>query len=84
LSPRRIDARGMRCPWPAIRLARAMREDGEPIWLAADDPAAPAEIAALAAAQGWRIEPGEAEGTWIVHAAPPASGSDEGLTIRKV
>jgi TusA-related sulfurtransferase len=22
----RIDARGMRCPWPVLRLARAMRE----------------------------------------------------------
>jgi len=21
-----VDARGMRCPWPALRLARAMRE----------------------------------------------------------
>ena len=23
-----VDARGMRCPWPALRLARAMREAG--------------------------------------------------------
>ena len=47
-----IDARGLRCPWPALRLARAMREaDGALI--VADDPAAPAEIEALARERGW-------------------------------
>jgi len=71
----------MRCPWPAIRLARAVREGSVPIWLVADDPAAPAEIAALAAAQGWHIEPGAAEGTWLVQ---PARNSDEGRTIGRV
>ena len=50
----RIDARGLRCPWPALRLARAMR-DSDAATIVADDPAAPAEIAALAAAQGWRV-----------------------------
>jgi tRNA 2-thiouridine synthesizing protein A len=48
-----VDARGLKCPWPALRLAKAMRETGE-VTLLADDPAAPREIAALAAEHGWR------------------------------
>jgi tRNA 2-thiouridine synthesizing protein A len=48
----------MRCPWPVLRLARAMREADEATILA-DDPAAPAEICALAETQGWRIDPVE-------------------------
>ena len=49
-----IDARGLKCPWPALRLARAMREVDE-IVIVADDPIAPAEIAALAAENGWAV-----------------------------
>ncbi|MEH3108301.1 MAG: sulfurtransferase TusA family protein [Sphingomonas fennica] len=55
-APRTIDARGMRCPWPAIRLARALREGGGPVLLLADDPAAGGEAQAVAAAAGWRID----------------------------
>jgi tRNA 2-thiouridine synthesizing protein A len=57
VSPVTIDARGMRCPWPALRLARAMRE-ADAVTLLADDPIAPREIAALAAEQGWSLEYG--------------------------
>lgn len=49
-----IDARGMRCPWPALRLARAMREAAV-VRILADDPAAPREISALAAQHGWHV-----------------------------
>lgn len=49
-----VDARGMRCPWPVLRLARAMRTVDQ-VMILADDPAAPAEIAALAGAQGWTL-----------------------------
>jgi tRNA 2-thiouridine synthesizing protein A len=49
-----VDARGMRCPWPVLRLAQAMR-GADAVTLLADDPAAPREVAALAAAQGWTI-----------------------------
>ena len=52
-----VDARGLRCPWPALRLARAMREGAEAIHILADDPAAAGEFAALAEEQGWRIAP---------------------------
>jgi tRNA 2-thiouridine synthesizing protein A len=52
-----IDARGMRCPWPAIRLARALREHrGEPVEILADDPAAERELGQLAEGAGARFE----------------------------
>lgn len=52
----RVDARGMLCPWPAIRLARAIREGaGETIEILADDPKAAGELAEIAAAAGWTI-----------------------------
>ena len=52
-----VDARGMRCPWPALRLARAMRDlpAGGTARLLADDPAAAGEVAALAAERGWTV-----------------------------
>lgn len=50
-----VDARGMRCPWPALRLARAMRE-ADAVRLLADDPAVPREVTALAAEHGWTAE----------------------------
>jgi tRNA 2-thiouridine synthesizing protein A len=53
---RLVDARGLRCPWPVLRLARAMRE-GPEVTILADDPAAAADIAALAGAKGWNIDP---------------------------
>ena len=59
-----VDARGMRCPWPALRLARAMRS-ASVVTLLADDPQAGREIAALAAEQGWMIDP-VAAGSWRV------------------
>lgn len=68
----RIDARGMRCPWPAIRLARALRDAPAGVEIIADDPAAPGELAAVAAAAGWSIAPiADAEGAWRVD--PPAA-----------
>ena len=63
-----VDARGMRCPWPALRLARAMRGATE-VLLIADDPQAGREVAALAAEHGWRVSDGAAdpgEGRWRV------------------
>lgn len=55
-SPRHIDARGLRCPLPALRLARAVREGGPGRYrLLADDPAAALDIPALAAERGWTL-----------------------------
>jgi tRNA 2-thiouridine synthesizing protein A len=51
-----VDARGLRCPLPALRLARAVREGGPGRYrLLADDPAAEADIPALCAERGWRL-----------------------------
>lgn len=63
-----VDARGMRCPWPALRLARAMREVRD-VLLIADDPQAEREVAALASEQGWNlaaVADGAATGRWRV------------------
>lgn len=69
--PTMVDARGMRCPWPALRLARAMRAASD-ILLIADDPQAEREIAALAGEHGWRIDGAVAssgEGRWRIRRA---------------
>ncbi|RYD19851.1 MAG: sulfurtransferase TusA family protein [Lysobacteraceae bacterium] len=52
----RIDARSMRCPWPALRLARALRDGAARVEVIADDPQAPAELAAVAASANATIE----------------------------
>ena len=53
--PRLVDARGMLCPWPVIRLSRAARELGTGrLRILADDPAASREIALLCQERGWR------------------------------
>lgn len=52
-----VDARGLRCPLPALRLARAIREGGGGRYrLIADDPAADRDIRALCGERGWRLE----------------------------
>lgn len=50
-----VDARGLKCPWPALRAARALRE-APGVEIRADDPAAARELAALATAQGLGFE----------------------------
>ncbi len=52
----RIDARGMRCPWPAIRLAKALRDGATMVEIAADDPRAAGELASAASAVGARLD----------------------------
>ncbi|QGP78926.1 sulfurtransferase TusA family protein [Sphingobium sp. CAP-1] len=54
--PVRVNARGMKCPWPALRAARAMRA-ADAILITADDPIAPRELEALARQQGWDFTP---------------------------
>jgi len=64
----RIDARGMRCPWPVLRAARAMRELGS-IEILADDPIAGRELAVLADQRGWGFEQ---RGDAVFHLFRPA------------
>ncbi|MET0270862.1 MAG: sulfurtransferase TusA family protein [Sphingomonas sp.] len=68
-----LDARGMRCPWPVLRLARVMRAlpPGGSVRLHADDPAAPREVAALVSERGWRMA-AEGDGSWLITADPMA------------
>ncbi|ARR53715.1 sulfurtransferase TusA family protein [Rhizorhabdus wittichii] len=68
MPPLRLDARGMRCPWPVVRLARAIRDGAEAVLILADDPIAPGEIAALAAQRGWSVAPAAEPAAWIVSA----------------
>ena len=51
-----IDARGMRCPWPAIRLAKALRDGATAVEIEADDPRAAGELTSAATAVGARLE----------------------------
>lgn len=50
-----VDVRGMRCPWPALQAARAMRSHAR-ITLIADDPKAEGEVRALAGQHGWAVD----------------------------
>jgi len=52
VQPVEVDARGMRCPWPVLRAARAMR-DHAAVLIRADDPIAGGELQALAGERGW-------------------------------
>ena len=52
----RIDARGMRCPWTAVRLAKALRGGAAAVTVIADDPQAPTELASVAKAANAMIE----------------------------
>jgi tRNA 2-thiouridine synthesizing protein A len=47
-----VDARGLKCPWPVLRAARAMREHPD-IALLSDDPVALTDVPILAQTHGW-------------------------------
>lgn len=51
-----VDARGLKCPWPALRAARAMRTR-ENVVIVADDPMAESELSSLAEERGWSMAP---------------------------
>ena len=44
-----VDARGLRCPWPVLRLDRALRDGAGVVDLLSDDAAAAGEVTAYAA-----------------------------------
>ncbi|MET0239409.1 MAG: sulfurtransferase TusA family protein [Sphingobium sp.] len=50
-----VDARGMRCPWPVLRAARAMRSTSHVVLLS-DDVIARKDVPEMAAARGWRCD----------------------------
>ena len=53
----RVDARGLLCPIPILRLARALsrRPEGTVVLLLATDPAAPGDVAAFCREQGHEL-----------------------------
>jgi tRNA 2-thiouridine synthesizing protein A len=53
----RVDARGMRCPWPVLRAAKMLRHH-DAIEILADDPIAAGELETLARENGWRFARG--------------------------
>lgn len=57
MTGRTVDARGLRCPLPVLKLARAMRLDPGAMTfeLVSDDPGTGAELAAWAHATGHAI-----------------------------
>ncbi len=57
--PLRVDARGLQCPWPVLRAARAMRMANAVI-LIADDPVALTDVPALARVHDWLVETDDA------------------------
>ncbi|MBX9882607.1 MAG: sulfurtransferase TusA family protein [Sphingomonas sp.] len=63
----------MRCPWPALRLARALREGADTVEVLADDPRAPEELAAVAAGAGAHFI--ATEGAFRVTRAAPVNPS---------
>jgi tRNA 2-thiouridine synthesizing protein A len=68
-----VDARHLRCPLPALRLAKAVREGGPGRYvLLADDPAAQADVPALCRERGWHLKEAGLMGFTI---DVPASGS---------
>ena len=53
-----VDARGLRCPWPVLRLAKAARDAGPGtiVEITADDPAAVAQIGSYVTERGWSLD----------------------------
>jgi tRNA 2-thiouridine synthesizing protein A len=60
-----LDARGMRCPWPALRLARVMRQAApdDIVDMMVDDPKAEGEIAILSREHGWSLSRQDRDGS---------------------
>ncbi|MGI4879679.1 MAG: sulfurtransferase TusA family protein [Janthinobacterium lividum] len=64
VAPVHVDARGLRCPWPVLRLAKALREGAAAVELLTDDPAAAVEVASFAAERGLALT--VVEGRYLV------------------
>lgn len=54
-APFPIDARGLRCPLPVLRLRKLSEGLSGRVELLTDDPAAEADVPAFAREHGWRV-----------------------------
>jgi len=67
--PLRIDARGLRCPLPVLRLRKVAEGATGHVELLTDDPAAEADVPAFARERGWRVVERVADGAgarWLI------------------
>ncbi len=65
----RVDARGLRCPLPVLRLRKAADGMSGTVELLTDDPAAEGDVPAFAAERGWAVVARQAEGRatrWVI------------------
>lgn len=65
----RVDARGLRCPLPVLRLRKLAEGRTGLIELLSDDPAAEADVPAFVREKGWRLAARTADGTamrWLI------------------
>ncbi len=70
-----VDARGLRCPAPSLRLQRALRHSppGRRVRLLADDPMARIDVPHLLNAKGWAlVEQSEQDGvlSFVIETPP--------------
>ena len=64
-----VDARGLRCPLPVLRLRKLADGHRGTVELLTDDPAAEADVPAFARERGWRVvERNVADGAtrWLI------------------
>ena len=63
-----VDARGLRCPLPVLRLRRAAEgaQPGDRLELLATDPAARRDVPAFCAEKGWVLESAQEEGEGVI------------------
>ena len=64
-----VDARGLRCPLPVLRLRKLAEGRSGRIELLTDDPAAEADVPAFARERGWTIEqraPADGATRWLI------------------
>ncbi len=75
-----VDARGLRCPLPVIRLAQAARDlaPGSEVVLLATDPAARADVPAWARLRGHSLVSTVDEGEHTAYAVVTGSATPEG------
>lgn len=74
-----VDARGLRCPLPVIRLARAAADlaVGELVTVWSTDPAAVHDVPAWARMRGHAVV-----GSTVLDADPPEGGAATAITVR--
>ncbi len=72
----RVDARGLRCPLPVLRLRKMAEQRRGMIELLSDDPAAEADVPAFVREKGWALVGRTIDGAttrWLIDLEEPSS-----------